>query len=67
MHKTSWITVLGVKPNATGNAWNRRDKKGEEITQEEVQVLVMKGDVLTTQLSGPQRITGAECHSTPSV
>ena len=40
--------------------------KGEEIAQEEVQVQG-KGDILTTQLSGHQRITRPECHSTPSV
>ena len=30
--------------------------QGEEIAQEEVQILVRKGDILTTQLRGHQRI-----------
>ena len=41
--------------------------QGEEITQKEVQVPGKKGDILTTQIRGYQRIKRVECHSLPPV
>ena len=60
-------TILGAKPSVTGKQGTCRTGgtgKGREIAQE-VQVLGKKGDILTTQLRGHQRITRVECHSLP--
>ena len=55
-HRASWPTILDVKPSMTWNAWNMRHRKMQKVTQEEVQVLGMKGDIWITQLRGHQGV-----------